>query len=314
MAVDSLHFDLDPVDINAVALPDLNGAEAEGLRESVKIFSAPFQGDSDRVKMGRFGAPGQGIFHLSAEGDQGVGGFHRCRQGGDRLLVLIQNDRFGLASPLDPLEDEVRFKGAVGPGVNGCSLHMFRGAGFQPDRPEDPPEYPVVSIPLRPVDRSIGRHLADGNFQQVDIPEFQHAGDVIAETVEGPLVDLPGRVAVDLHFGIGHRPLKDDLYLFPLPGGRNPEGMAVEPFLVGEAEFPAVGTVVAAVVVLPESLLFPVGGYFDGGPVAAVAPRGAVKLPGARVVTPGSREILDLFSIRCGHNRKTQEHCQRQRR
>ncbi len=94
---------------------------------------------------------------------------------------------------------------------------MFRGEGFQVNRTEYASEDPVVGISFGIVDRSVGRHFADGGFQQVFPAENQLVGDIILKPVKGALVDLPGRLSVDLHFGVGHGTFKDEGHFLPFP-------------------------------------------------------------------------------------------------
>jgi len=172
---------------------------------------------------------------------------------------------------------------------------MFHRESFQVHRPVNASEHPVIGIPFCPVDRRLCRHFTDGNLQQIGLPEAEFVRDVIPELVKCTLVDPPGQCPVDLDFRVGHGTFENKVHLPVFPGCRDLESIFIQSFLVRKSEFLPIGTVIPAVVILPESLLFPVGRHLNGGPKPAVPPGGAEKLPGFGGVVILSGEIQGIF-------------------
>ena len=291
---DALEPDLLPVQVQPVARPDLERAEAESFRDCVDCLDPPPQTDSHCVEVRCLGRPSLVSPHLPS----------KCRlplaRGQLRLECFIQhstvrpdNRRRNGISTAGSVEMNIHAEGSIRTGVHRHPFDELLRHRLQIDRPVDAAEDPVVGPPLGVLDARVGGDLADGDFQEV-LAGLDQIGDLVLEPVEPALVFRSGRFAVDRHLGVGHHAVEDEEDALVAPLGRNAEGATVLALLVGLL-------LVVAVVVVAEALKLPVGRHANRGPFAAVAPGGAIEFPRHRIVLAVTGKVEDLRLLsKCG--------------
>ena len=281
--VGALEHDAAAVDIDAVAGPHLDGAEAEAHRDAVQAV----QRDLDLVEVRRLGGPQQRLGDGRPQRRPGRPGRDRDRErSADRGAVQLAQLTRDPARGGEPGEEDVGGEGAVGPRVDGDPVDPRGRDRLEIDRAEQAAEVPEVAAPLGVVDRRVRRLLADRDLEQVGLAEPHQCGDVVAEPVEAALVPRAGRDAVDPHLGVGHRGLEDQEHPAARPGGRGREAVAVAALLLRHQR--------AAVVVGAESVQLPVRRGRDRAPHPAAAAAGHLEVPVDGVVGVGAGEVHRL--------------------
>ncbi len=288
VAVDALDDDLAPVQVQAVALADFEGAETEAGTLRMQRLAAPAQGEAQRVEVGGFSGPqarrGQG----AAQGDASAGGIrqHGAKHRPDRFAACIEYLAVHRGPRQRLRQIHVRGQRTIGSRVDrqGCNgLHRRR---FQPHGTEDAAEDPVVAGPLGLFADRVGRHLVDIDFQQVVGVggQFDQLGDVVAETVKAADVRRPGRPAVDPYRRLRHHAFEYQPDGAAAPGRRHGKLHPVLALLV--VTLGAFTVIVASV-----SLQLPVRWHRYRRPGAGAATVGHLEVPWHRRCRPLAGQV-----------------------
>ena len=206
VAVHALQEHLHAVHVEAVALPYLDGAEAEALAVFVQGAPAALQAEDGLVEVGCLGRPLQGVRQLSGQRDGAVGTDAPCRNRlthapavGRLYLGLYAHVAFRL---LGQVGEGQHPEAAVVARIDGHPLDEVAGLYLQVDGTEDAAEDPVVGTPLGLVHARVGRLLVHQHVQLVLAAQLQQVGHLVLEAVEGALVRGACRLSVQAHRGV----------------------------------------------------------------------------------------------------------------
>ncbi len=276
MAGHAAQDDFLSVDEIAHVVADHDGAETDQVRRHVEQNVVRVeQLHRQIVEVGKFRRPQLRRGHHGREQHIGHAGGHGIGEGAAQLDIVGAGHAGNENAVVgDATEKDIDVDLPAGLRIHRQPVNIGLRLGHQIDRPENAAEIPIIPLPLRLVDGSIGRPLADDHVQSVCVCAGHDVRrDVIAEFIKTALMHRAGGMAVDDGRRVSQHAFKDQKNPLAGPAGRHREndvgikahgrGCGAVPIAIGAKAF-----------------RLPAGRHRDGGQdIVAATAAGHVKRP-----------------------------------